>query len=102
MIFGNRYTVVGMDKTMSLKTREEVIAKLRQRYKMAGKEHKNKLLNQAQELLGYHRKSAIRSLRAPTVECGPRIITGSPVKLILIGNCFFGGNRVHPHHETTF
>jgi hypothetical protein len=69
-----------MDKTMSLKTREEVLAKLRLRYKSAGKPHKRKLLNQAQELFGYHRKSAIRALRAPTVEHGPRIITGRPVK----------------------
>lgn len=64
---------------MSQKTREELLAKLRQRYKSAGKEHKQKLLNQAQELLGYHRKSAIRSLRATVVEHGPRIITGRPV-----------------------
>jgi hypothetical protein len=68
-----------MDKTMSQNTREEVLAKLRQRYKSAGLEHKHKLLNQAQELLGYHRKSAIRALRAPVVERGPRIITGRPV-----------------------
>lgn len=64
---------------MSQKTREEVLAKLRQRYKSAGKEHKQKLLNQAQELLGYHRKSAIRALRAPVVERGPRIVTGRTV-----------------------
>ncbi len=64
---------------MSQKTREEVLAKLRQRYKSAGAEHKGKLLTQAQELLGYHRKSAIRALRAPTVVQGPRILTGRPV-----------------------
>jgi hypothetical protein len=73
-------TVAGMDKTMSQKTRDEVLAKLRQRYKSAGLEHKKKLLNQAQELLGYHRKSAIRALRARVVERGPRIITGRPVR----------------------
>ena len=67
-----------MDKTMSQQTREEVIAKLRQRYKTAGKEHKQKLLTQAQELLGYHRKSAIRALRAPQIERTPRILTGRP------------------------
>ena len=72
-------TVAGMDKTVSQRTREEILAKLRQRYKSAGKEHKQKLLNQAQELFGYHRKSAIRVLRAPVVERGPRIITGRPV-----------------------
>ena len=64
---------------MSKKTREEVLAKLRQRYKSAGQEHKRKLLNQAQELLGYHRKSAIRALRAPAVKRGPLIVTGRPV-----------------------
>jgi hypothetical protein len=37
-----------------------------------------KLLDQAQELLGYHRKSAIQAIRAPTVERGPRILTGRP------------------------
>jgi hypothetical protein len=63
-------TVAAMDKTMSQKTRDEVLAKLKQRYKSAGLEHKQKLLNQAQELLGYHRKSAIRALRAPVVERG--------------------------------
>jgi hypothetical protein len=68
-----------MDKTMSQTTREEVLKKLRRRYQSAGAEHKCKLLDQAQELLNYHRKSAIRALRAPTVEHGPRIITGRPM-----------------------
>jgi hypothetical protein len=68
-----------MDKMMSPTTRDEVMKKMRRRYESAGREHKGKLLNQAQELLGYHRKSAIRSLRATRVERGPRIITGRPV-----------------------
>src|SRR5712664_732541 len=68
-----------MDKTMSQRTRVEVLTKLRRRYRSAGAQHKRKLLDQAQELLGYHRKAAIRALRAPTVERGPRIITGRPV-----------------------
>lgn len=63
---------------MSQTTRNEVLKKLRRRYLNAGREHKRKLLDQAQELLGYHRKAAIRSLRAPTIERGPRIITGRP------------------------
>jgi hypothetical protein len=67
-----------MDQTMSQTTRKEVLKKLRRRYLSAGLEHKRKLLDQAQELLGYHRKAAIRSLRAPTIEGGPRIITGRP------------------------
>ena len=73
-------TVAGMDKTMKQATREQVMAKLRRRYVSAGLEHKKKLLNQAQELLGYHRKSAIRALRAEPVVRGPVIITGRPVK----------------------
>lgn len=64
---------------MSQRTREEVLTKLRQRYQSAGAQHKRKLLDQAQELLDYHRKSAIRALRAPAVIRGPRIITGRPV-----------------------
>ncbi len=39
--------MAGMDKTMSQKTREEVLGKLRQRYECAGLEHKQKFLNQA-------------------------------------------------------
>ena len=50
--------------------------KLRRRYESAGFEHKSKLLDQAQEWLGYHRKAAIRALKAPVVVRGPRIITG--------------------------
>jgi hypothetical protein len=64
---------------MSQPTRIEVLKKLRRRYESAGQEHKRKLLDQGQELLGYHRKSAIRALRAPAVVLGPRIITGRPV-----------------------
>jgi len=64
---------------MSQRTRNEVLTKLRRRYQSAGAKHKRKLLDQAQEILGYHRKAAIRSLRAPTIERGPRIINGRPV-----------------------
>jgi len=72
-------TVAGMDKTMSQRTREEVLEKMRRRYLSAGPKHKRKLLDQAQELLGYHRKSAIRTLRAPKVEPVPWINAGRPV-----------------------
>jgi hypothetical protein len=67
-----------MDKTMSQPRRTEVLQKLRRRYQSAGLEHKKKLLDQAQELLGYHRKSAIRALRGMVVVRGPRIVTGRP------------------------
>jgi hypothetical protein len=69
-----------MDKNMSQSTRMQVLEKLRRRYKTAGAEHKRKLLDQAQELLGYHRKAAIRALRQPAAVRGPLIITGRPVK----------------------
>src|SRR5580765_2921363 len=56
----SRVTLAGMDKTMSKPTRIELLRKLRRRYESAGVEHKRKLLDQAQELLGYHRKSGGR------------------------------------------
>jgi len=64
---------------MKKSTRIEILTKLRRRYQSAGAEHKRKLLNQAQELLGYHRKAAIRALRAPEITRPPGIITGRPV-----------------------
>lgn len=64
---------------MSQRTRTEILTKLRRRYQSAGAEHKKKLLDQAQELLGYHRKAAIRALCAAEWVRGPRIITGRPV-----------------------
>jgi len=63
---------------MSIRTREEVLVKLRRRYERAGPEHKRKLLDQAQELLGYHRKSAIRVLRKQAKAVGPVRIKGRP------------------------
>jgi len=63
---------------MGKQTREEVLRKLRRRYERAGQEHKRKLLDQAQELLGYHRKSAIRALGKAVVVSKPTIITGRP------------------------
>jgi len=54
-----------MHNDMSKETKEEVLARLRRRYTTAGASHKSKLLDQAVELLGYHRKAAIRALRQP-------------------------------------
>src|ERR1043166_3196356 len=70
-----------MDKSMSQTTRKEVLEKLRRRYRSAGPKHKSKLLDQAQELLGYHRKSAVRALRAsePDGERAPWINAGRPL-----------------------
>src|SRR6185436_7781406 len=60
-----------MDANMSKKTKEEVMLKLRSRYRNGGMEHRKKLIDQAVELMGYHRKSAIRALSGkvrPVVE----------------------------------
>ena len=65
---------------MNQRTRVEVLAKLRRRYEHAGAEHKGKLLDQAQEVLGYHRKAAIRALGRTAVVRGPRNLTGRPVE----------------------
>ena len=73
-------TVAGMDKTMSQMTRKEILEKMRRRYLTAGPKHKRKLLDQAQELLGYHRKSAVRALGAAKVDPVPWINTGRPVR----------------------
>jgi hypothetical protein len=69
-----------MDKSMIQSTRMQVLEKLRRRYENAGLEHKGKLLDQAVQLLGYHRKAAIRALRRPQVVRGPLILAGRPVK----------------------
>jgi hypothetical protein len=70
-----------MDKRMSQTTRIQVLEKLRQRYKTAGAEHKTKLIDQAVQLLGYHRKAAIRALRHKTVGLvsGAMVLRGRPV-----------------------
>lgn len=64
---------------MSQNTRKEVLERLRRRYRTAGLEHKHKLLDQAEELLGYHRKSAIRALSAAPKAPVPWINSGRPV-----------------------
>lgn len=65
---------------MSQTTRRELLEKLRRRYPHAGAGYKRKLLDQAQELLGYHRKSAIRALGTLPVARAPGIITGRPTR----------------------
>jgi len=64
---------------MSQTTRKEILEKLRRRDRNAGAGYKGKLLDQAQELLGYHRKSAVRALGAPEAERAPWINAGRPV-----------------------
>jgi hypothetical protein len=65
--------VTGIGKTLSQTTRKEILQRLRRRYRHAGLEYKSKLLDQAQELLGYHRNSAVRALGAPELDRAPWI-----------------------------
>jgi hypothetical protein len=69
-----------MDKDMNQTTRKQVLEKLRRRYETAGAEHKRKRLDQAVQLLGYHRKAAIRALGRRAQPRGPGILTGRPVQ----------------------
>jgi hypothetical protein len=69
-----------MDKNMKQSTRKQVLEKLRRGYHTAGAGYKRKLIDQAVQLLGYHRKAAIRALRQPAVARGPRILTGRPLE----------------------
>jgi hypothetical protein len=63
-----------MDTKMSQKTRTEVLAKKRDRYARAGKEHKTIIINELVELFDCHRKSAIRALQARPVIAAPFVI----------------------------
>lgn len=63
---------------MSVVTRGEVMVKLRSRYRNAGLKYRGKLIDQAVELFGYHRKAAIRALAWRPRPTLPR--TGRPPK----------------------
>jgi hypothetical protein len=71
-----------MDKNMSQPTRKQVLEKLRWRYKTAGLEHKTQFIDQAVQLLGYHRKAAIRALGQAAVRpvSGLVVLTGRPME----------------------
>ena len=66
-----------MEHKMSQITRQEVLAKKRDRYALAGKEHKTKIINELVELFGYHRKAAIRALQLRPVIAAP-FVQGRP------------------------
>lgn len=64
---------------MSQNTKSELMEKLRHRYETAGKIHRSRLIDQAVEMMGYHRKSAIRSLgRMPSSVVGRAGLIGRP------------------------
>jgi hypothetical protein len=65
-----------MHRQMSQLTRKEVLNNLRRRYARAGKDYKSRLITEVVELLGYHRKAAIRALQArpPQAVSAPAIL----------------------------
>jgi hypothetical protein len=67
-----------MHPEMSEITRKEVLAKLQRRYVAAGLEYKGKLIDEAVELFGYHRKAAIRALRRRESKPGVVHVRGRP------------------------
>ncbi|MDB6123561.1 MAG: Integrase core domain [Pedosphaera sp.] len=69
-----------MHSDMSKKTKQEVMVRLRRFYAKAGPDYKRQLLDQAIGLFGYHRKAAIRALRAKPIprQSGPAVTLGRP------------------------
>jgi len=63
-----------MHPKMSQKTRQEVLVRQRERYARAGQKHKTKIINELVELLGYHRKSAIRALQPRPASRAPYVL----------------------------
>jgi len=63
-----------MNTKMSQITRAEVLARKRERYERAGKEHKGKIINEVVELFGYHRKAAIRALGRRPARGAPYVV----------------------------
>lgn len=64
---------------MSHQTKQQLLAKLRRQYSKAGLLFKIQLLDQAVALLGYHRKAAIRALRArPRPPRSAALVLGRP------------------------
>jgi hypothetical protein len=68
-----------MDAKMSQNTKFELMEKLRWRYATAGPGYRRILIDQAVELMGYHRKSAIRALRAKKGSAGKKSQTQSAI-----------------------
>lgn len=62
-----------MNTQMSETTRQEVLARRRERYGRAGKVHKSKIITEMVELFGYHRKAAIRALGRRRVSAAPHV-----------------------------
>src|SRR5262245_33003684 len=63
-----------MHPNMSQTTRQEVLAKKRERYARAGKEHKTKIIKELIELFGYQRKADIGALQLWSVSHAPFVL----------------------------
>ena len=63
---------------MSQLTRKELLRTMRSRYARAGKEYKSRLITEVVELLGYHRKAAIRALQSRPPPVRAPAIIGRP------------------------
>jgi hypothetical protein len=67
-----------MHPEMSENTRKEVLSRLRFRYGNAGRQYKSRLIDEAVELFGYHRKAAIRALGRTESEAVAAYVIGRP------------------------
>ena len=63
---------------MGPQARREYLARMRERYEMATRAAKSRLLDEVCEVTGYHRKAVIRLLRRPGGRRGPG--RGRPVR----------------------
>jgi hypothetical protein len=81
-----------MDAKMSQNTKLELMQKLRWRYVTAGLEYRKRIIDQAVELMGYHRKAAIRALRAKKRSVG----TMPGVKRAIGRPCLYHPERLLP------
>lgn len=60
-----------MRRTMSLKSRRELLASIRPRYRQASRQEKRQILNELVAATGYHRKHAIHLLSQPGSDYSP-------------------------------
>ena len=72
--------MAGMDTSMGSGTRQEVLARLRRRDQGAGRPDRKKLIDEAVELLGYHRRSAIRALATEEPHGAARVNPRRPAR----------------------
>src|SRR5689334_24826981 len=61
-----------MARRISMSTRAELLASVRQRYEAAPRREKRRILDGFVAVSGYHRKHAIRLLRSDSRECAAR------------------------------